>query len=122
MYQCLFRVELIAFDNQPRALVPVGVHRDKRHHNANLKCYAATYNEAITNSETIRFNGGRYLRRCTIRYYPSDRTATVEDVKQKGDSSTSHDLLPARMQRERNLCQKAKKPRVCFIERSNGIK
>jgi len=95
---------------QPRALVPVGVHRDKRHHSANFKCYAATYIEAITNTETLRYNGGRYIRRCTLRYYPSDRTSTVEDVKPIDMDSTSQGTLPLRLQRERNICQKAKNP------------
>ena len=60
---------------QPRILNAVGVHRDPRNHDHSYKSFAASI-EDVTKSEF--YNGGRYIRRCLIRYYPSDRTAAVD--------------------------------------------
>jgi hypothetical protein len=60
---------------QPRVLNAVGVHRDPRNHDHSYKSFAASIEE-ITKNEF--YNGGRYIRRCLIRYYPSDRTAAVD--------------------------------------------
>jgi len=62
---------------QARPLNPVGVHRDQRNHEQSFKCFVATYEEPILHPKSKRYRGGRYLRRCLLRYYPSDRTATV---------------------------------------------
>lgn len=70
------------------------------------------------------YSGGRFLRRCLIRYYPSDRTASValqtdkrkvDQRKNKGNvpdtitvdtSSRATPFLSAEFLRERHLCQK----------------
>jgi hypothetical protein len=60
---------------QPRVLNAVGVHRDPRNHDHSYKSFAASIDEVAKNEY---YTGGRYIRRCLIRYYPSDRTAAVD--------------------------------------------
>jgi PXA domain len=62
---------------QPRVLNAVGVHRDPRNHDHSYKSFAANIEEIAKNEH---YTGGRYLRRCLIRYYPSDRTASVDSL------------------------------------------
>lgn len=109
---------------QPRPLNPVGVHRDQRNHDQSYKCYAATYEEPVMHPETREFHGGRCIRRCLIRYFPSDRNASVavvndarhidhrkgrsKDVDSTGmQQSASAPILSQEFQRERNICNKA---------------
>lgn len=61
---------------QPRPLNAIGVHRDQMNHDASFKSFAATYEEPAIRDGS-RYTGGRYIRRCQLRYYPSDRTATI---------------------------------------------
>lgn len=62
---------------QPRPLQAVGVHRDQRNHDQSFRCFAATYEEPALKSGSDHFAGGRYVRRCMVRYYPIDRTASI---------------------------------------------
>jgi PXA domain/RUN domain len=59
----------------PRVLNAVGVHRDPRNHDHSYKSFAGHIEEIAQNE---LYNGGRYLHRCLLRYYPSDRTASVD--------------------------------------------
>ena len=63
--------------HQPRALNAVGVHRDQRNHDQSFKCFVGTFEEQVSRSGTNHVTTGRCLRRCLIRYYPIDRTASV---------------------------------------------
>lgn len=74
------------------------------------------------NSGSEHYKGGRYIRRCLIRYYPIDRTATVAlqaevrkldqrkskssvpDTITLGQPSRSAPLLSAEFLKERHLC------------------
>lgn len=54
------------------------MHIDQRNHGQTYRTFAATYEEAALPSGSFRYSGGRYIRRCTLKYYPNDRTATIE--------------------------------------------
>jgi hypothetical protein len=102
----------------------VGVHRDQRNHDQSFKCFAATYDEPVLNAIAEKQNGGRYIRRCLIRYYPIDRTASValqNDVRKLdqrkysgpvpstitlGRVSRSAPFLSADFLKERHLCNR----------------
>ena len=62
---------------QSRPLNPVGVHRDQRNHEQSFKSFAATYEEPIYHQKSKRYRGGRYIRRCLVSYFPSNRTASA---------------------------------------------
>lgn len=55
----------------------MGVHRDQRNHDQSFKCFAATFDEPALPAAPGHYTGGRYIRRCMIRYFPIDRTASV---------------------------------------------
>lgn len=54
------------------------MHIDQRNHGETYKTFAATYEEAAVPSGSFRYSGGRYIRKCTLKYYPNDRTARIE--------------------------------------------
>jgi hypothetical protein len=106
---------------QPRPLNAVGVHRDQRNHDQSFKGFAATYEEPTSNAAS----GGRYVRRCQVRYYPIDRTASVAPQSNDGrkldqrksrmpipslitvgQSTRSAPFLSNEFLRERHLCQR----------------
>eukprot|EP00978_Attheya_sp_CCMP212_P009549 scaffold22590_cov46-Attheya_sp.AAC.4 len=107
---------------QPRPLNPVGVHRDQRNHEQSYKCYAATYEEPVIHPWANKYRGGRLIRRCLIRYFPSDRNAMVSslndsrhiDYRDKQATCfgttephlTPGPILPPEFKKQRNLCQK----------------
>lgn len=107
---------------KPRPLSAVGVHRDQRNHDQSYKSFAATYEEPALRPGSSRFTGGRYIRQCLLRYYPSDRTASIvvqNDTRRidqrKGrtvipDSisirNPSSNVLTNEFLRERHLCHK----------------
>jgi len=62
---------------QSRQLNPVSVHLDDRNHDMSYKCFLATYEQSATPQTSGRYGDGRYIRRCFLQYYPSDRTARV---------------------------------------------
>eukprot|EP00523_Entomoneis_sp_CCMP467_P019432 CAMPEP_0168818572 /NCGR_PEP_ID=MMETSP0726-20121227/7826_1 /TAXON_ID=265536 /ORGANISM="Amphiprora sp., Strain CCMP467" /LENGTH=1812 /DNA_ID=CAMNT_0008870903 /DNA_START=15 /DNA_END=5453 /DNA_ORIENTATION=- len=62
---------------QPRPLTAVGVHRDQRNHDQSFRCFAATYEEPALKTGSDHFGGGRYIRKCLLRYFPIDRTASI---------------------------------------------
>ncbi|GAX25677.1 hypothetical protein FisN_15Lh046 [Fistulifera solaris] len=62
---------------QPKNLNAVGVHRDQRNHDQSFKCFAATFEERVSKPGLNPAASGKYLRRCLIRYYPIDRTASI---------------------------------------------
>jgi len=72
---CLF---LTLKSIQPRPLKAIGMHIDQRNHGETYRTFAATYEEAAVPSGSFRYSGGRYIRKCTLRYYPNDRTARIE--------------------------------------------
>jgi hypothetical protein len=100
------------------------VHRDQRNHDLSFRSFAGVYEEPALAAGADHYSGGRYLRRCLIRYYPSDRTASValqpdkrkvDQRKNKGTvpgtitvdkSSRATPFLSAEFLRERHLCQK----------------
>lgn len=110
---------------QPRPLNAVGVHRDQRNHDQSFKCFAATYEEPAISTGSEHYTGGRYVRRCLVRYFPIDRTASVSlqndarkldqrkskisvpDTITLGKSSNrSAPFLSAEFLKERHLCQR----------------
>jgi hypothetical protein len=120
---------------QSRPLNPVSVHRDDRNHDKSYKCFLATYEEPAIAPGSTRFNGGRFIRRCFLQYYPSDRTALIvlqNDArkldKRKGKSIGSEHApldqntapyLNVSFLRERHLCQKwSPKPSQSFLSSS----
>ena len=62
---------------QSRQLNPVSVHLDDRNHDMSYKCFLATYEEPAVSQGSSRYGDGRYIRRCFLQYYPSDRTARI---------------------------------------------
>ncbi|KAL7497818.1 hypothetical protein ACHAWT_005738 [Skeletonema menzelii] len=96
---------------QAKPLKPAGVHRDQRNPNLACKIYFAMYEEPAIHPKTKRFYGGRYLRQCLLKYYPSDRTASVSVSK---DISTldgrvneiSKFVLTEEFQKLRHACLK----------------
>jgi hypothetical protein len=109
---------------QPRPLNAVGVHRDQRNHDQSFKCFAATFEEPALNATSEHYTGGKFIRRCLIRYYPIDRTASVAlqydarklDQRKStnsvpetitlSQSSRSAPFLSAEFLKERHLCQR----------------
>jgi hypothetical protein len=109
---------------QPRPLNAVGVHRDQRNHDQSFKCFAATYEEPALSATSEHYTGGRFVRRCLIRYFPIDRTASValqHDARKLdqrrsrnsvpetitlSQSSRSAPFLSAEFLKERHLCQR----------------
>ena len=62
---------------QSRQLNPVSVHLDDRNHDMSYKCFLATYEQPALSQGSARYGDGRYIRRCFLQYYPSDRTARI---------------------------------------------
>lgn len=108
---------------QPRPLNAIGVHRDQRNHDMSFKCFAATFEEPAYRPGQTKYTGGRYVRKCMLRYFPNDRTAQIvfpNDSRQldqrKKDSSipanievgktSSVPFLNSDFIRDRHLCQK----------------
>eukprot|EP00970_Alexandrium_tamarense_P019253 scaffold13812_cov262-Alexandrium_tamarense.AAC.3 len=98
---------------QPRPLKPAAIHRDQRSPNMACKIYVAMYEEPVIHPKTKRYYGGRYLRQCLMRYYPSDKTAsvtvakdlTVMDRRQKGQLDDKY-ILTDEFQKLRHSCLK----------------
>jgi hypothetical protein len=107
---------------QPRQLNPISVHRDDRNHDMSYKAFSATYEEPAIPVGSTRFNGGRFIRRCLLQYYPSDRTAFISlqsdarkldrrKGKAMGSEQASMDknaapYLSAAFLKQKHLCQK----------------
>jgi hypothetical protein len=108
---------------QARPLNPISVHRDDRNHDLSYKCFSATYEEPAIQPGTQRYNGGRFVRRCLLQYFPSDRTSSIvlqSDERKMDrrksvariksdhgmkDQSTTSPFTPNFL-RQRHLCQK----------------
>ena len=101
------------------------MHRDQRQHEQSFKCFAATYEEPALPVGSDHFSGGRYIRRCLVRYYPIDRTASIalqndsrrlDQRKHKGavpdtitlsqQSFRQTPFLSTEFLKERHLCQR----------------
>lgn len=108
---------------QPRPLNAIGVHRDQRNHDMSFKCFAATFEEPAYRPGQTKYTGGRYVRKCMLRYFPNDRTAQVvlpgdsrllDQRRKDGIVPTSIDVgstsavpfLSGDFLKERHLCQK----------------
>jgi hypothetical protein len=108
---------------QPRPLNAIGVHRDQRNHDMSFKCFAATFEEPAYRPGQTKYTGGRYVRKCMLRYFPNDRTAQVVlpgdtrllDQRRKDGivpasidvgSMSSVPFLSGEFLKERHLCQK----------------
>ena len=108
---------------QPRPLNAIGVHRDQRNHDMSFKCFAATFEEPAYRPGQSKYTGGRYIRKCMLRYFPNDRTAQVvlpvdsrqlDQRKKDGIVPASIDVgsispvpfLSGDFLKERHLCQK----------------
>ena len=73
----------LLFSARPRRIRPIGVHNDVNPSN-NFITFVATYREVIPPSsfgEMTKARGGVMVWRCRLHYYPSDRSARVEDPK-----------------------------------------
>lgn len=101
---------------QSRPLNPVSVHRDDRNHDMSYKCFLATYEEPAIAHGSTRYSGGRFVRRCFLQYYPSDRTASIVPTsdarkldKRKGKPVANDEVgkdLAGTFLRQRHFCQK----------------
>ncbi|CAB9509084.1 expressed unknown protein [Seminavis robusta] len=109
---------------QPRQLTSMGVHRDTRNADQSYRGFSASFEEPAVVPGTNRYSGGRYVRRCQLRYYPSNRMASVAFLNdtRKLDQRKGKSLLPENPRggrqggsvpflspeflRERHLCQK----------------
>lgn len=60
--------------------MPVGLNRDQRNPSKSHKVYAATYEVPILCGVSKRYLGARYIRPCLLRYFPTDKTAAVQDM------------------------------------------
>jgi len=103
---------------QPRPLNVIGNHPDKNNHGQSYHKYAAYYDEPIIHPKTKTDRGGRLRKKCCLRYYPSDRTATISfinDNRKVDHRKCSKKVLlinfsptlPQELQKERYLCNKA---------------
>jgi len=108
---------------QPRPLNSIGVHRDTRNADLSYRSFAGSYEEPAVLPGSNKYAGGRYVRRCYLRYYPSNRTASIvvsKDIRkldQRKGMTASPETGRDRQQnavafispeflRERHLCQK----------------
>uniref|UniRef100_A0A7S4HT17 PX domain-containing protein n=1 Tax=Odontella aurita TaxID=265563 RepID=A0A7S4HT17_9STRA len=113
---------------QPRPLQPIAVHRDQRNHDLSYKCFAATFEEPVVHPETKRYRGGRCVRKCYLKYFPSDRTASISPLNEgrcmdrrrklrssdsqgslasaAGAAASTSSFLPAEFKKQRHLCNK----------------
>ncbi|GMH92396.1 hypothetical protein TL16_g12336 [Triparma laevis f. inornata] len=73
----------LLFSPKPRPIRPIGVHNDVNTMH-NFISFVATYREIVPPSplgEMASAKGGIRVWRCVVHYYPSDRSARVEDPK-----------------------------------------
>lgn len=85
------------------------------------KCFLATFEEPAFSAGSNRYNGGRYIRRCLLQYYPIDRTASIaihndgRKLDKRKGKQPSHEVSAAKTSipylngeflRRRHLCQK----------------
>ena len=117
-----------------RRLTPLGVTRNARDHSQSYISFLATYQEPILHPKSKRFKGGRYIRQVEIKFFPSDKTATVSPRKDDaprhmhanlkvktlssmgsghslsaskgGTRSSSSSFLSSNFQKTRHLCQR----------------
>ncbi len=66
---------------QPCPLNIVSIHRDQRDSSLSYKKYVGYYDEPILDARTKVDRGGRLRRRCFVRYYPNDRTASITFIQ-----------------------------------------
>ena len=81
---------------QPRPLNAIGVHRDTHNADQSYRCFQGSYEEPAILPGTNNYRGGRFVRRCLIRYYPSDRTASVvlQNDGRKLDQRKGKSIVP----------------------------
>jgi len=97
---------------QPRPLKPVALQRDHQNPDVACKVYCCMYEEPAIHPRTKRFYGGRYLRQCLMRYYPSDRTASVvvankiSVLDNRTQEGSNQHLLTSEFQKLRHTCLK----------------
>lgn len=117
-----------------RRLTPLGVTRNARDHSQSYISFLATYQEPILHPKSKRYKGGRYIRHVEIKFFPSDKTATVSPRKEDaprhmhanlkvkilssadsghslssskgGTRSSSSSSLSLEFQKTRHLCQR----------------
>lgn len=103
------------------------MHRDTRNADLSYRSFAGSYEEPAILPGSNRYAGGKFVRRCQIRYFPSNRTASVVVLndarkldqrkgkmitpetprgKQQPVTSGSVSFLSPEFMRERHLCQK----------------
>lgn len=66
---------------QPTPLNVVSIHRDQRSASLSYKKYAGYYDEPIIHPVSKTDRGGRIRRKCFVRYYPNDRTASISFIQ-----------------------------------------
>ena len=105
----------------------MGVHRDTRNADLSYRSFSGSYEEPAILPGSNRYSGGRFVRRCQLRYYPSNRTASVVVLndarkldqrkgkviapetprgRQQSVTPGSVSFLSPEFMRERHLCQK----------------
>ncbi len=66
---------------QPSPLDVVSIHRDQRSNSLSYKKYIGYYDEPVLHLPSMVDRGARLRRKCFIRYYPNDRTASITFIQ-----------------------------------------
>ena len=77
-----------------RLITPIGEHRNPRLSDQDYRSYAVSHEQNVASSKSRRANlhSGTYVRRALLRYYPNDRTATVDDPRWTHDDTAACNL------------------------------
>lgn len=102
----------------PRPLKPLRIWNDDQNQRNNFRIYSAFYEQPVTHPVTKRYNGGRLVRHCVVRFFLSDRSAIVSPSQSvslfKAESArkiciapySSESTLTGKIRKEKNPCQK----------------
>jgi len=86
---------------QPRPLNSTGVHRDTRNADQSYRSFATSFEEPAVLPGSNKYAGGKFVRRCQLRYHPSDRTGSVVLLNdgRKLDQRKGKSIVPETPQR-----------------------
>jgi len=69
----------------PSPLDVVKIHRDQRSNSLSYKKFVGYYDEQILHADTKTDRGARLRKKCFLRYYPNDRTASLSFIQSDRD-------------------------------------